>query len=243
MAPPNHHPHADSSNCQSATDNRPSAFTLVELLVVIGIIAVLIGILLPTLAKARASGERVRCMSNMRQVGNEMQIYANNNGGWLYPHLLGANLVNEPENRWTTKVFKFKKFPNPPTDNPADYRPIIMVCPSDVDPINAVSYCVSHVPGWEGIKLGSRDLKGQTPSTFIIMGEKKPTEPDYYMGLRPNGLSAWDRVVEEFRHGVRTGRGTGSNYLHLDFHVEPLLPNEAKQRTDPWEMARRRGEV
>lgn len=63
--------------------NVARAFTLVELLVVIGVIAVLIAVLLPTLSRARRSAASISCASNMRQWALATEMYANENGGFL----------------------------------------------------------------------------------------------------------------------------------------------------------------
>ena len=74
---------------------RQKGFTLVELLVVIGIIAVLIGILLPALNKARQNAKRVECAAYMRQVIQAAINYGTNNRGMLPPMRLD-NKANDP---------------------------------------------------------------------------------------------------------------------------------------------------
>jgi prepilin-type N-terminal cleavage/methylation domain-containing protein/prepilin-type processing-associated H-X9-DG protein len=98
------------------TRHRPAAraFTLVELLVVIGIIALLISILLPALGRAREQANTLKCLSNLRQIGQAIQMYAGAHGNYLVPG--DYRFPGDPFERedWATILVNNKYLPSPP---------------------------------------------------------------------------------------------------------------------------------
>lgn len=147
-------------------------FTLVELLVVIGIIALLISILLPALNRARESAKSVVCMSNLRQIGLGMTMYINDNKGMYMPYLLpGAMgawyhyLVNN-QGEWpyntTSYVQTYRIF-----DCPADQH-----IPFSLDPPSAGATWEEYVRyrGYisYGISLGLSNNYGKAGYPFEV---------------------------------------------------------------------------
>ena len=193
------------------------AFTLVELLVVIGIIAALIALLMPALTSARRHARMVACRSNMRQVGLLLTEYANQWKGWVFPPDLGAE--QPPQNRWPIFVF-----------HPAIWNPKILICPEDiVPPVNDHSYLLNSHLSLRGVTYSNTKRTGLSPAHVIVMGEKRSDVVDYYMDPQDGDYLT---KVEFFRHG----KNEGSNYLFLDMHVEGQLPEKAVGNIDPWDV-------
>src|SRR5581483_7319329 len=115
---------------------RFGGFTLVELLVVIGIIALLISILLPSLNKAREAAKKVSCASNERQIGQMMFMYASEQNGWLVPMNYAARGQGPNADWWRSwdQILMETLFKDTTATRDTSHdalRYAVFVCPSD----------------------------------------------------------------------------------------------------------------
>lgn len=203
-----------------------AAFTLIELLVVIAIIAILAGMLLPAMARAKEKAESMTCLNHLHQLGLSMVLYAQDNNG-LFPSRTDVN-------RWPTQLRKYynnlqiiqcsvdlkQRKPRP--------RPNALT----VQPDNAIRSFI--INGWNdyfhsvGITTTDRmanrsipDTAIRIPSDTIVLGEKLSNSDHFYMDLLEGGGNHVDQI-ERSRHMVKRSRtdqkitSGGSNYTFAD---------------------------
>jgi prepilin-type N-terminal cleavage/methylation domain-containing protein/prepilin-type processing-associated H-X9-DG protein len=110
---------------------RVGGFTLIELLVVIAIIALLMGILMPALSRARKQGQGVRCLSNLKQIGVAAYLYAQDNN-LLIPR-------DETHGHW---MVLFTPYVGGRSNKVVDYTELdIYNCPNYPEKEQTVDYC------------------------------------------------------------------------------------------------------
>lgn len=185
---------------------RPAAFTLVELLVVIGIIALLISILLPALSKVREQGNSVKCASNLRQLCTALVNYAAENKGVFPPNLNPGGLGpgNPPIANYWYDVDRIGRYlPKTLVLASNSIATAVMTCPSDIE--NAKRSYAMNVFGSSrtdnfvtqgtpprGAMYGSKS-KGSSQLILLIESwSKNPSGGDYfasaavgYQGTKP----------------------------------------------------------
>ncbi len=154
-------------------------FTLVELLVVIGIIALLVSILLPSLARARDSAKTTQCLSNLRQIGMAMQMYLSETK-YMVPaadFYNGDPTATKNHETWATILVNAHFLKNVPTaklTNPllptlgSSQGPVasgVLFCPNGL--FDTVASSVNPSGPYDG--LAASAYRVQSQSTFIVL--------------------------------------------------------------------------
>jgi prepilin-type N-terminal cleavage/methylation domain-containing protein len=143
--------------CRHSPRGRPrGGFTLIELAVAVGILVLLSAIILPVIARARAAGQRVRCLSNLRQITVAFHVFADRNNGAL-PDPAAAQLS------WETLL------------TPYTQQPRLFACPADSElyPSVGSSYDWRDTPD-SSTTLAGQPVTSPGRSSLILVFESLP---------------------------------------------------------------------
>ena len=210
--------------------SRPrGAFTLIELLVVIAIIAILAGLLLPALARAKGKGQQAACISNMRQIGLAMRMYADDNEGLLPTTTHGGATNASWIHQFSGYVGNVDRLRLCPADAKGEQRVAAKAASYTQNEYTSVDLVDPFGRPLESFRrLEALPRPSDTMTTFEISDAAGVSVFNDHTHSR-NWHLGWSSVTADIQP---SRHGTSANYLFADSHVENIPAAKLKARID-----------